>query len=354
MTDDFNTYFEPVKKHAALTDSERISVRNNLVAFMAEHPVQPSLMARISSHLASYVSIVSSRAVARPLGFAFVLALVVGVGTSSAAETALPGDPLYAVKINLNERVESMFVRSEGAKAEWNAERVERRLQEVEELVANGKLTAVAQDEIEKHLDAAVRSFDESVAKLAADSAQVVAAAEVQSRVEASLIGHERVLAALSAQVPDIASAAGPILATVREQTENVESDRKRSERVVAARTNGEIRTAAADSRHVADTALQEVRTMVASQNFEASTTADVGISALHVEEAIEIGDEKLKRGLYGEAFGTYQAALRAVRAVQVNLEAEARLGTPLVPADASLMMEADTTVETDAHEDDR
>jgi hypothetical protein len=343
MEDNLNDIFDPIKD-ASLTESERISMRNNVVSFMEAHPVRQPLAIRIRETAITYIQYFNSGAM-RPVSFAFALVLVVGVGTSYAAEGALPGDPLYAVKVHFTEKVQGAFAISTTEKVEWNAELLERRLTEAETLAAEGKLTSDASAEIGERITVTAKDFNTHAEALAESEEGTVVAASAQSRVEAAFVGHERVLAALAREIPDSEPKIRPVLALVRAHAEVAETARANTERTIASKKASSVRTAATDSRHVADSTLGKVR-IKAAQNT--TSAADASTSALAVEQAINAGDEELKAGNYTEAFGTYQAALRAARAVEVNLDAEARLGTDLNATSTNATSTATTTAETD------
>lgn len=93
-----------------------------------------------------------------------LLFVLVGSGTASAAQGSLPGDLLYPVKVSINEKVEAALAPSVAAKAEVAARQAERRVEEAQELAAQGRLD-------EKTADALTESFD-------AHAAQAVALAE--------------------------------------------------------------------------------------------------------------------------------------------------------------------------------
>ena len=85
-----------------------------------------------------------------------VALLLGGGGTSFAAQSSLPGDVLYPVKIHVNEAVRSSLTFSTASKASLETELAEARLKETEELAAEGKMNAAM------HKVAEVRKFLEA------------------------------------------------------------------------------------------------------------------------------------------------------------------------------------------------
>lgn len=111
--------------------------------------------------------------------FAIALVFVSGTGVSLAAERALPGDRLYSVKTGVNERVRETFSLTDAAKIAWELRRVERRVDEADELSSQGRLSGDT------------RSMIEEDATLYASRAEELASDEERERVE------ERIRAAL-------------------------------------------------------------------------------------------------------------------------------------------------------------
>lgn len=99
-----------------------------------------------------------------PYGYAlagFALLFALG-GVSYAAEGALPGDLLYLVKVNVNEPLREATLVTQSAKDQWEAQKLDRRLKEVEELAAQGRLDDRHVAEAEKRID---KQFERAEAK---------------------------------------------------------------------------------------------------------------------------------------------------------------------------------------------
>lgn len=83
-----------------------------------------------------------------------------GFGIARASESALPGQALYPVKINVNEAFIGSLKRSDTARAEWEQERAGRRITEAETLAEEGKLGEEEKNEIEEHLFQNRKTFE--------------------------------------------------------------------------------------------------------------------------------------------------------------------------------------------------
>lgn len=93
-----------------------------------------------------------------------IIALLIGGGTSYAAESALPGQVLYSIKTNVNEPIESALAISSKSEAQLQAKLTHTRLTEAETLAANGTLTAkIASDlgnRVKAHYERAIAEIE--------------------------------------------------------------------------------------------------------------------------------------------------------------------------------------------------
>ncbi len=315
-------------KSERLSENERIQMRNVLRSVMHENPLQTSGGFSRSEHVLSYFD---SRAL-RPVGFAFALMLVVGIGTSYAAEAALPGDPLYAIKIGFTEPIQGVLSVSPVAKAEWNTELLSRRLEEAATLASKGNLNDSNRASIESQIAIKTHDVNQNVEELKSTDDGIAAAASVESNLEASLVGHERVLTGLSIDLPNEAQSIAPLLNKVRVQAVETNSKRRSTEQVLSAQSDTAVHAAATSQQKNAREKIKEIRTLAASSRLQASTTAEARVSTQDIEAAITSGDQKLNEGKYGEALTTFQATIRAAKAVEVNLDAEQRLSGDVKP----------------------
>lgn len=121
--------FKKGSREIRLTTEEKSVMRQTLVQFARENPIVHTSRAVISPY--SFMR--------KARGFKILSATVIGgilIGgtVSFAAEGALPGDVLYPVKTEVNERVRSAIAVTPQAKAGWDVVLVERRLSEMKEV----------------------------------------------------------------------------------------------------------------------------------------------------------------------------------------------------------------------------
>ncbi len=125
-----------------------------------------------------------------------VLLLATG-GTSLAAESALPGQFLYPVKIGLNEQVRGFTAITPEAKAKFALEVTDRRLKEVALLSSKGLLNDETSSIIQDQLIKQAGQIKNQVASLVSTK-NIRAAQEISLNFESSLRAHELILEKIS------------------------------------------------------------------------------------------------------------------------------------------------------------
>lgn len=304
--------FEKLKKEAegiALGKDEKDSVRRGLRAFIDMHPVRETGLFRLHIQRSRYTHIIKTM----PVIAGILIALLAGGGISAAAEGSLPGDTLYPVKVNVNEEVRAWLALSAEARAEWEAERAERRLDEAAKLAAEGRLDAETRANIEARFEAHAERVVQRAERFE-ESDRPIAAAEVSSRFEASLRAHEQVLLNLGAEALGV---------TVGEKAREIASIRSRAEAGVAASADANAEIAAEGALRRAESSIEEARRFVSMhrERLGAEVSAKVEAQIVVAENLMVEGKAKLETGAYGEAFVLFQQALRTVREARVTAE---------------------------------
>nr|MDD3719723.1 DUF5667 domain-containing protein [Candidatus Gracilibacteria bacterium] len=88
------------------------------------------------------------------------LLIMLSGGVSFAAETSVPGDLLYPIKVNVNEAVQSAFTLGAENEANLQLHLIEERVKEKAALEAEGKLTADVDSEIKARIEKHSENFE--------------------------------------------------------------------------------------------------------------------------------------------------------------------------------------------------
>jgi hypothetical protein len=185
-------------------------IRERLVAHMREHPItvaspyQPfSLRSPFFSHL-------------RMPAMALVLIVCVGSATTFAAAGALPGDPLYGVKVSVIEPARVLLATTQKEKAALNVSIALTRVNEAERLAVKDKLTDAQGTEAQKGFDKSLGDAKATLAVLSEKDPE--AAASLESSLDISLDAHEAVLTTLSSVATTSATGARALAVHVKER----------------------------------------------------------------------------------------------------------------------------------------
>jgi hypothetical protein len=150
------------------------------------------------------------------IAIALLVAAALGGGVSAAAQTSLPGDPLWGFKTTVNENVAGALAIGDQAKANWDISVATARLDEAQKLAAEGKLNADAQTALTTNFDSHAKDVAALVAKLQAGG-NAGAAADVATRFQAALASHASAVAEASAsQGTSTEADVQPFLASIR------------------------------------------------------------------------------------------------------------------------------------------
>lgn len=123
--------------------------------------------------------------------------LLTSGGTSYAATNALPGEPLYSIKVNVNENIQSLVAVTPDAKAKVEVKHTQTRLAEAEELSKKGRFDAEAQSIIETKIDEHTEALKLNIAELASENATDTVK-KVISDLTTSFEVHEAILTELA------------------------------------------------------------------------------------------------------------------------------------------------------------
>jgi hypothetical protein len=289
---------------------------------------------------------------------AVMLFVLVGAGTASAAQGALPGDFLYPVKISINESVEVALASGPGHKAEVQARLAERRVEEAETLASEGRLdeqkAQLIAEKIEKHAA-------EATALAEADEGDDAAASvKIKETLAASLTAHGEVLAKIGSGSKDgpTKEQSGSLAARVvaRAQTGNSGSGNARSGVAVApaakvagqeqattqtmtlsvtSDTSGPTEPSAqmvASLQEKASKTLSETKKLFedTKDKLDATTTAQISDKFSAAAESMSKGS-MLVTTAPGEAAAYFTEALRISMRLQALLRAERKFDNGII-----------------------
>lgn len=150
------------------------------------------------------------------IALAVAVAAALGGGAAMAAERSLPGDALWSFKIHVNESLQTSLAGSAEARATRHIEAIETRMEEAEQLVAEGRLDTRAHARIEQNVNAHTMKITNVIADLEA-AGNLDAAADIAARYQATVAARAAALAEIESDASEKVSASlSPLLIQVR------------------------------------------------------------------------------------------------------------------------------------------
>ncbi len=161
----FSEQFNKKANSIRMTAPEKDELRERLVSYMEYHPL--STKTKLKQEIVSEASLTDSSlrivkvSKMRLFQWSGAMMVIFTLVIPYVAERAVPGDALYAVKVNFNEEVRSTLALSPYEKIAWETERLNRRIAEARVLADEGRLT----EETETMMADAVRVHSENARK---------------------------------------------------------------------------------------------------------------------------------------------------------------------------------------------
>lgn len=232
FSEQFHKQAEDVKLHSA----EKRELRERLISYMEYHPLPAEMRAaKPTFNNKTEKTQVLNDAFATfsiPFGTLFktsaVAAAIILMILPFAAEKAVPGDALYAIKVQFNEELRSTLTFDSYQKVEWETERLNRRIAEARLLASEGRLTEEVEAEVaaavKVHTDNAKREIEELRTQDADEAAIASIALDTTLQVQSTSLRGDKLATMTDGQVVDSTDQATNLIANVidesRSQTE--------------------------------------------------------------------------------------------------------------------------------------
>jgi hypothetical protein len=182
--------------------ARKSQILGNLTAFMGQNPVSAKSGNRLILHSPIYATGLRfiSNIFAKPMfipALAILLLLTGGAGTTMAANQAMPGDSLYSVKINVNEKIKTAWALTPESDAEARLELIVRRMDEGLTLASKGDLDAETQIKLDALISKYQAELDQLISELSNEE-KLELKSSVHARLSASIRVHEKALSKFS------------------------------------------------------------------------------------------------------------------------------------------------------------
>lgn len=212
MNPDIKTTEKVAKlKDIKLSDSSRARIQNNLHEYAAFHSVRDGEAGRSIGVVPTGASLFSFKFATMP--FVILLAVMIGGGTSLAAQGSVPGDILYPIKTSVNENIRGALAVSVDSEAKLQANLLEERLKEAQELQAKGRLTGDTATKVATNISAQTNRAN-AVADRSSEPVQVETKAKIALSIQ-NFLATTNLDATLAAEIsPSVATTMATSIAT--------------------------------------------------------------------------------------------------------------------------------------------
>jgi hypothetical protein len=330
----------------ALPAADKARLREALSQYADTPMPARSRSGRIRSPYSTYVL--------RPFPLAACLLLFIallGGGTAYAAQSALPGDALYPIKVGITEPVAEALAFSTLAKANVEADIATTRLSEMQRLAAKGTLStttaAMLSVSFVGHTEAANAKLAALVERDPAAAAEASASLDARIHADKDILSlldagdreakpavHAAVMLLSAPASSSSAEAASPASTTARESAV--------SDTFFAALTqSAQNALAHAQSAAAATTSEKNAKRSALGTNFVERAQAEVQTAASEMSRATTT----LAHGDKGDAYGALMASLRSSVIAQAYAEAAKNAGRGAPSEDVSATTSTTTSV---------
>jgi hypothetical protein len=257
-----------------------------------------------------------------------VLALLIGTGgISLAAESSLPGDALYTVKVNINESAKSLVAITPEAKAKFALEIADKRLKEVALLSQKGRLNNQTGLILTKQLAKQADQVKFQVASLVSTN-DLKSAQEIALNFESSLRAHELILEKIST---NYASSSAENIEKLAQLDSLISTLKSEIATTTLARNNIQNKeiasVAGSEDRAKIELRISEVRSKLADLTLQSSSStlseSSASTTRKYIAEAtrlVRFANDKLAKSMLQESMSLIQSAFQYANDAEVVL----------------------------------
>lgn len=317
--------------------------------------LKAELMQQIRLNEAKHMSVVPASSLftnlfkPMPIIASLLVTLLLGGSASAAAETAKPGDLLYSMKVNVNEKVSAALAMNDESRAEKEAEFAGRRLDEASELAAAGSLSEQLKVDLEARFQAHADRAGKRIAKLEANG-KAVEAADIASRFESSLQAHQTILDRLSGLTSSTVSSTAVLRGNLGEKLRNVMDVRSKIDADIKSTSTTPLVTFAAEGRiKAAENVIASVEKFIVGKeaSLGAEATVEAKAKLALAKETLTQAEARFAADASGEAFTLAGKAHRMAQEARFAVGMKVR-GMGNASSSAPLRPQATSTIELD------
>lgn len=296
-----------------LEPQEKSALRDKLVLGVRKKPVAEPYLSSLT--ILGFRRRFNFAVLLKPVLAGLLIFILVGGGAAVFAESALPGQALYPVKVGLTEPIREKLALTDQAKADWFLELADRRLKEAEKLVEKSDLSQEHRENLEEKINHFSEKLEEKLAKIESTGKQAEAL-EISSAFEATLKNHGKVLKIMK----DLEEADEDQKGEIENLLEKIDRGfgearnlRLDFQEKVASSSNDQFKQAVEGKLGAALSKLEEVKKFLENNrdHFEDEAFTKALDKLKDAEDKIDEAKEKILKGESADAFAKLQEAMR-------------------------------------------
>lgn len=216
----------------ALSLEEKEGIRSQLLYFIEDNPhaidsehlpakyFYQNINWLFSSFVDNIVRPMNNNPVLKYATLVLAVLFIGGISISVGAENALPGDTLYPIKTNVSEKVVALTLFSDQAKAEYDINLAQLRLEEAETMAAQNKLNGQSSQEVTILLVDHLKDIENRILDIKSkENARV--AAQMASKLQVAVQAHAPIVDKLIESAQGNGSDIKNILSEIEKAIEN-------------------------------------------------------------------------------------------------------------------------------------
>jgi len=319
-------------KSAQMTDMERSILRSQIVQFMDSHPIgtQVSPYVKRSSFSLHHFTFTY---VLRAAAIILVSTLAMGGTISSAANSSLPGQVLYKVKI-VNEEIELAFAFSQMKKIDIQKGRVEKRLEEVQILLKDSNLSKENENLVVKHLGNQIGDITKTMENLN-NTANASITLKVAEDLAPTLIANQEIISAIAEKT---GNSTDPLVAEVGKSIEKINQQEEAALSTSNNESQEDLQILTETQLEKSENKLNLLNSVIHSQNPIVLLESTFLERILAVEKKLDAAYDAYLREDFQEALRLAKEAGKIAETIRATGELENILGLNTVGKEGTLL----------------
>jgi len=325
-------------KNITLFQKEKELIRSNLISLIKRDfkvqegsvkiPYYQKLQWLYAGSLSVAKSVINNSVLRYSLSMILIF-LFLGSSIVFGAKDSLPGDFLYHVKTQINEKVLEMVTFSGKGKAEYSIELAQARLEEMEKLAVGNKLNDQLSKDIKDLFNKHMSNAKIQMSKI--DNKDSAIFSQINTNLEASLNAHSSVLKKISNEVYEGESQKNnikEILSDVDNNIAHTESERYKQQSKLFSQGEDALAAESKRSFFEAEKEIEKTIDFIESKKIQVSvnTYIESKDNLQLAENALSESKSELDTQSYETSFALSQLAGRMAKEIRISMEAEANL----------------------------